>query len=115
MSERRLCKNNPDADFQIRFYSYSSSGAHEQIGTTLATVNKVVDTKNFSIQDRHHKIKGNIRLDQVRRTIKHRFAEYIQSGLQLLLITCIDFTASNGSAKFPSSLHYITPNKKSQY
>lgn len=32
-----------------------------------------------------------------------------------MLITAIDFTASNGSPKSPSSLHYITANKKSTY
>lgn len=32
-----------------------------------------------------------------------------------MLITCIDFTASNGSPKAPTSLHYITANKRSTY
>jgi hypothetical protein len=49
------------------------------------------------------------------KTIKNTFTDYIVSGLQLMLITCIDFTGSNGSPKSPESLHYITANKKSQY
>ena len=73
LSERRLCKNNPDAPFQIRFFNYSSSGHHDLIGATMMTVNNIVDTKNFSIQDKSSKIKGNLKVDQVRRTIKHRF------------------------------------------
>lgn len=32
-----------------------------------------------------------------------------------MLITCIDFTASNGSPKNPSSLHYVDANRRSQY
>jgi hypothetical protein len=32
-----------------------------------------------------------------------------------MLITAIDFTASNGSQKCPTSLHYITERTKSTY
>jgi hypothetical protein len=31
------------------------------------------------------------------------------------LITCIDFTGSNGIQTAPSSLHYVTANKMSPY
>lgn len=34
------------------------------------------------------------------------FIDYLKSGLQLNLVTAIDFTASNGDPKNSSSLHY---------
>lgn len=37
------------------------------------------------------------------------------AGMQMALVTCIDFTASNGIPTHPKSLHYTTANKKSQY
>ena len=114
LSERRLCKNDPDANFDIRFYDYSSSGNHGLIGKVVTTVSKVLDSRNYPIMFKNQ-VQGNIKLDQVKRAIKYNFTDYISAGLQLLLITCIDFTASNGTAKAPTSLHYITPNKKSQY
>ncbi len=46
---------------------------------------------------------------------KYQFGDYISAGLELALITCIDFTASNGIQNDPSSLHYIAQNKMSQY
>ena len=64
--------------------------------------------------DRNRK-KGSMKLNNVRRFLKHSFVDYISAGLQLMLITCIDFTASNGSAKSPSSLHYLQPGRGSQY
>jgi copine 1/2/3 len=37
------------------------------------------------------------------------FLDYVQSGLNLRLLVAIDFTASNGNPRDPSSLHYIDP------
>ena len=58
---------------------------------------------------------GICEITNVRRTTKYQFGDYISAGLQLALITCIDFTASNGVPRDPNSLHYIGPNKMSQY
>jgi hypothetical protein len=51
----------------------------------------------------------------IKRTMKYQFGDYISAGLQLALINCIDFTASNGVARDPNSLHYVSSNKMSQY
>jgi hypothetical protein len=47
--------------------------------------------------------------------VKSSFTDYIAAGMQLMLITAIDFTASNGSPNSTASLHYIAPNKRSTY
>ncbi len=59
--------------------------------------------------------RGTFFFRSVKRTVKNTFTDYLAAGLQLMLITCIDFTASNGSAKSPTSLHFIQANKKSPY
>ena len=33
----------------------------------------------------------------------------LQAGMQMALVTCIDFTASNGAPSNANSLHYTTP------
>jgi len=43
------------------------------------------------------------------------FIEYLRGGLQLNLIVAVDFTASNGSPKDPSSLHYMNSAQPNQY
>lgn len=43
------------------------------------------------------------------------FVDYLKSGLQLNLVTAIDFTASNGSPQQPSSLHYYGGSGPTQY
>lgn len=37
------------------------------------------------------------------------------AGMQMALVTCIDFTASNGTPSNPKSLHYTTQNRMSHY
>jgi hypothetical protein len=41
--------------------------------------------------------------------------DYLRGGLQLNLSVAIDFTGSNGVPTFPTSLHYLNPNKPNQY
>ncbi len=65
--------------------------------------------------DRRNRAKGYLNFRNVKKSVKNNFADYLAAGLQLMLITCIDFTASNGSIKSPTSLHYINGNKKSTY
>jgi hypothetical protein len=43
------------------------------------------------------------------------FYDYLRGGLQLNLITAIDFTGSNGNVASPTSLHHISPGRLNQY
>ena len=90
-------------------------GNHTYMGKTTTTVNRILDPRSYSILDKKHRMKGNMKAVNVKRYVKHSFVDYIHGGLQLLLITCIDFTASNGSPKSPQSLHHIQIDRKSQY
>ena len=40
---------------------------------------------------------------------QNKFLEYLYDGLKISLITCIDFTQSNGSVNNPMSLHHRSP------
>lgn len=46
---------------------------------------------------------------------KPTFVDYLRGGLQLNMMVAIDFTGSNGSPQYPSSLHYMNPNAPNQY
>jgi hypothetical protein len=59
--------------------------------------------------------KGRFALDNFKQSVKYDFTDYLSSGMQMAMVVCIDFTASNGIQSQPSSLHYVTPTKKSQY
>jgi len=59
--------------------------------------------------------KGVINFDNFKRSIKYDFTDFLQNGMQMAMVVCIDFTASNGIQTQPNSLHYTSANKKSQY
>lgn len=64
---------------------------------------------------KHNREKGLINLDHFKQTIKYDFTDYLSSGMQMAMVVCIDFTASNGIQSQPSSLHAVSGGKKSQY
>lgn len=43
------------------------------------------------------------------------FLDYIRSGTQMHFAVAIDFTASNGQFKHPSSLHFLSPDRMNYY
>ena len=45
----------------------------------------------------------------------YSFLDYIIGGCQINFTVAIDFTASNGDPKEPSSLHYINPSAPNEY
>jgi hypothetical protein len=59
--------------------------------------------------------KGVIFLENFKQTVKFDFTDYLSSGMQMAMVVCIDFTASNGIQNQPNSLHHVTPIKRSQY
>ena len=59
--------------------------------------------------------KGVIIIERFKQTVKYDFTDYLTSGMQMAMVVCIDFTASNGIQNQASSLHYTSNAKKSQY
>lgn len=48
-------------------------------------------------------------------TRHHGVLDYIRGGCEISLVVAVDFTASNGDPRQPSSLHYSAPGKPSEY
>lgn len=53
--------------------------------------------------------------EKVDKSVQYSFPDYINAGLQLALVTCIDFTASNGKFTSKESLHYCDLRTRSVY
>lgn len=58
---------------------------------------------------------GQIRVESSQTRIKHTFLDYIRGGLNLSLVTCIDFTGSNGDPSSHQSLHHRSDATINQY
>lgn len=72
---------------------------------------------NFSLLKDQKPInnKSKVLFERVERTRRYAFTDYIMGGMEIQLITCVDYTGSNGIATRPESLHYIGGNHKTAY
>ena len=50
---------------------------------------------------------GRIRVDQFEKQVTFNLAQFLQGGLKISTITCIDYTGSNGAYNRSTSLHYL--------
>jgi len=53
--------------------------------------------------------------ENIKKSLQYSFTDYINANLQLALVECIDFTASNGKANSKDSLHYCDLKTQSVY
>lgn len=91
---------------------YVSNGSHKYKGEALLTVNDFLENgvRQWEMKDtRKGKPQGKLMLSTYKKEINYAFIDYLRGGMDINLITCIDFTASNGLINSPSSLHYM-PN-----
>ena len=58
---------------------------------------------------------GSLILEKFNIVTKPSFMDYLRGGLELNLIAAIDFTGSNGVPTYPTSLHFMNPQKPNQY
>ncbi|KAL7978715.1 hypothetical protein Chor_013204 [Crotalus horridus] len=64
---------------------------------------------------RSYKNSGIIIVKSCKITRDYSFLDYILGGCQLMFTVGIDFTASNGNPRDPTSLHYINPMGSNEY
>ena len=54
------------------------------------------------------KEKGVVTFVSFTESIKHEFTDFLTAGMQMAMVLCVDFTASNGLQNSNTSLHYHT-------
>ena len=72
------------------------------------------DFKNgakFPILDKNKKKIATLTIDKFERRVQYQLGDFLENGLQLALVNCIDFTASNGIPTAKNSLHYTGAGK----
>uniref|UniRef100_A0A8C2D339 Copine-2 n=1 Tax=Cyprinus carpio TaxID=7962 RepID=A0A8C2D339_CYPCA len=99
-----LCNGDVDRNIKVLCYDYDNDGGHDFIGEFQTTVNKMSEAQN------------GVEVGFLAHTnAYYSFLDYILGGCQLMFTVGIDFTASNGNAREPSSLHYINPMGSNEY
>uniref|UniRef100_A0A8C1IFY6 Copine-2 n=1 Tax=Cyprinus carpio TaxID=7962 RepID=A0A8C1IFY6_CYPCA len=114
-----LCNGDVDRNIKVLCYDYDNDGGHDFIGEFQTTVNKMSEAQNGvevglpSINTVEIHNFQNVGTKCITRD--YSFLDYILGGCQLMFTVGIDFTASNGNAREPSSLHYINPMGSNEY
>ncbi|CAE5959882.1 unnamed protein product [Arabidopsis arenosa] len=99
-----------DTPLVIECFDFKTSGNHELIGEIC----RGIEVANFVYPTRSHGgnkvLKGQLIVDCFVEKFQYSFLDYISSGFELNFMVAVDFTASNGVPRRPSSLHHIDPS-----
>ncbi|XP_067853881.1 copine-2 isoform X1 [Heptranchias perlo] len=122
-----LCNGDVEKTIKILCYDYDNDGGHDFIGESQTTVTKMCAANNSAEVEfecinskkqkkkKNYKNSGIIVVKSCKVTRDYSFLDYILGGCQLMFTVGIDFTASNGSPRDASSLHYINPVESNEY
>ncbi|KAJ0250682.1 Protein BONZAI 3 [Hirschfeldia incana] len=109
-----------DTPLLIECLDFNTSGNHELIGRTEKSVAELErlcqqrEAVNFvypsTSRGRNKVLKGQLIVDRFVEKVQYSFLDYISSGFELNFMVAVDFTASNGDPRTPSSLHYNDPS-----
>lgn len=90
--------------------NHKSNGSHEYMGEAHLTVNDFLLRNRTSWELKNpskNTQTGTLTLTSHLKELNYAFVDYLRGGMEISLITCIDFTGSNGIPSQPSSLHYL--------
>ncbi|XP_067905685.1 copine-2 isoform X1 [Heterodontus francisci] len=122
-----LCNGDVEKTIKILCYDYDNDGGHDFIGESQTTVAKMSEANNSTEVEfecinskkqkkkKNYKNSGIIVIKSCKVTRDYSFLDYILGGCQLMFTVGIDFTASNGSPRDASSLHYINSMESNEY
>ncbi|KAK3608098.1 hypothetical protein CHS0354_004755 [Potamilus streckersoni] len=124
---RSLCNGDYDRALKIECYDWNADGGHEFIGEFTTTVRELtrgpgssnvyecINPKKKAKKGDKYKNSGAVELMSCKVERIFTFLDYVRGGTQLHCTFAVDFTASNGDPKSPSSLHYLNPYNPNPY
>ena len=117
-----LCNGDLDMPITISIMDFVKNRPDVLVGSVERSINQLMESQKTPIElsftdKKKKKVKaGEIRFNSIQLIRKPTFCDYVRSGLQLNMITAIDYTASNRDPRDPRSLHYLrTDGMMNQY
>uniref|UniRef100_A0A8C7R5K3 Copine-2 n=1 Tax=Oncorhynchus mykiss TaxID=8022 RepID=A0A8C7R5K3_ONCMY len=117
-----LCDGDVDRSIKVLCYDYDNDGSHDFIGDCNCSLSVPFHQVEFECinpkkqkKKKSYKNSGIIILKSCKVERDYTFLDYILGGCQIMFTVGIDFTASNGNPREPSSLHYINPLGSNEY
>ena len=86
------------------------------MGEFFFTLADLRDKNTFDLTKKNSRVGASQMLfNRIRRYRKYDFSEFVNAGLQMQLVACIDFTGSNGAPSRRESLHYTGSSNRTAY
>ena len=117
ISKYSFCGGDDQTPISISLFNFVSGKTEELIGNITLNLYSLIDTLNqpLELKNQNSQTIGKLMFIRFLQYQRPTFLDYLNSGIQLNLITAIDFTGSNGAPSSPSSLHYNNSNILNQY
>ncbi|XP_022084092.1 copine-8-like [Acanthaster planci] len=123
---RMLCNADLHRTIMVECYDWNRNGSHNLIGTFETSVTALSKGPGHSnvyplihprkqAKKKSYHNSGLITLLSCKIEPQYSFLDYIRGGCQLAFTVAIDFTASNGDPRQPTSLHYVNPYQPNDY
>lgn len=124
---RTLCNGDLDRVIKVECFDWNRSGSHELIGQFLTSVRELArgpgPTNDYECINAAIKAKkgkkytnsGFVKLMHCQIVQVPTFMDFIKGGTQMHCTIAVDFTASNGDPRSPTSLHYMDPYQPNLY
>ncbi|XP_022084005.1 copine-8-like isoform X1 [Acanthaster planci] len=120
--------NNADHDrtIKVECFDWNRDGSHDLIGVfetntrelsrgpCLTNVYQLIHPKKQA-KKKSYRNSGLVTLLSCKIEPQYTFLDYIRGGCELNFTVAIDFTASNGDPRQPTSLHYMNPYTPNSY
>uniref|UniRef100_A0A8R1I0M1 Nicotinic receptor-associated protein 1 n=1 Tax=Caenorhabditis japonica TaxID=281687 RepID=A0A8R1I0M1_CAEJA len=128
INTQALCGKDVDRPIIIECYDHDKWKKDDVIGTAQTTLNEMlrgageetveillINDKKKAKKGDKYKCSGALKIWNSRIIIEPTFLDFISGGTQLDFAVAVDFTASNGNPKSPSSLHFMAADRPNQY
>jgi copine 5/8/9 len=124
---RTLCNGDLDRVIKVECFDWNRSGSHELIGQFSTSVRELSGGPGPSNdyecicpamqakKGKKYTNSGFVKLMQCQIVQVPTFMDYIKGGTQIHCTIAVDFTASNGDPRSPTSLHYMDPYQPNLY
>lgn len=116
---QQLCNGDKNRALLIECFDYNSNGKHKLIGEVKTTLNQLQGfsvagtpltlTRQSKMSKNINKSRGNLFVTACKVSPVVTFLDYVLGGCQISFFVAVDYTASNGDPRSPTSLHYIDP------
>ena len=117
INSSKLCGGSLKLPIKIEWYQQKSSGKHKLKGFVIGTAEDLLTkSKQFNLTHQRRKERSGVfQATNSRKNKVYQFGDYLRGGMNISVISCIDFTGSNGVPSRPDSLHYMRPGTMNQY